>query len=406
MDERFDRPVRRRRVFYIPGFDPYPPRRYREFYRKEGADQARYSGYRINLRGAGPAAWEVDAVVEDQEVSAHVDVLVWSDIVNASMDQGICATYIQMCRTAWIYIGSGALFRLMRLRRGPVIAALYPVAFLLLQLLMAATLVGLIGFIGYELLPISIAWVSLLLGAVAGAVLMRAGRRLDNRILAYYLMHDYAFSAELRGAYPDALEERIRQFEDQIAEAMVDPETDEVLIVGHSSGAYLGVSVLADLLRDGRLEQSKAAVGFLSLGQVVPMVSFLPKADRLRRDLHDLSKTDALAWVDITALGDGCAFALCDPVAVSGVAPAEGQRWPLVISAAFSRTLGADQWKRLRRAWFRLHFQYLYALPHAEDYDYFRVTAGPLTLAARYEERQPSPSTIRKAISRYRSMDA
>lgn len=405
MDERFDRPVRRRRVFYIPGFDPYPPRRYREFYRKEGADQARYSGYRINLRGAGPAAWEVDAVVEDQEVSARVDVLVWSDIVNASMDQGICATYIQMCRTAWIYIGSGALFRLMRLRRGPVIAALYPVAFLLLQLLMAATLVGLIGFIGYELLPMSIAWVSLLLGAVAGAVLMRAGRRLDNRILAYYLMHDYAFSAELRGAYPAALEERIRQFEDQIAEAMGDPETDEVLIVGHSSGAYLGVSVLADLLRDGRLEQSKAAVGFLSLGQVVPMVSFLPKADRLRRDLHDLCKTDALAWVDITALGDGCAFALCDPVAVSGVAPAEGQRWPLVISAAFSRTLGADQWKRLRRAWFRLHFQYLYALPHAEDYDYFRVTAGPLTLAARYAERQPSPSTIRKAISRYRSMD-
>ncbi len=405
MDERFDRPVRRRRVFYIPGFDPYPPRRYREFYRKEGADQARYSGYRINLRGAGPAAWEVDAVVEDQEVSARVDVLVWSDIVNASMDQGICATYIQMCRTAWIYIGSGALFQLMRLRRGPVIAALYPVAFLLLQLLMAATLVGLFGYIGYELLPISIAWVSLLLGAIAGATLMRAGRRLDNRILAYYLMHDYAFSAGLRGAYPTALENRLRQFEDQIAEAMADPATDEVLIVGHSSGAYLGVSVLADLLRDGRLEQSKAAVGFLSLGQVVPMVSFLPKADRLRRDLHDLSQSDALAWVDITALGDGCAFALCDPVAVSGVAPAEGQRWPLVISAAFSRTLGADQWKRLRRAWFRLHFQYLYALPNAEDYDYFRVTAGPLTLAARYAERQPSPSTIRKAISCYRRMD-
>lgn len=405
MDHSFDRPVRRRRVFYIPGFDPYPPRRYREFYRKEGADQARYSGYRIKLRGVGPAAWEVDAMVEDQDVSARVDVLVWSDIVNASMDQGIFATYLQMCRTAWIYIGSGALFRLMRLRRGPVIAALYPVAFLLLQLILAAVLVGLIGFIGNELLPQRISWVGYVFGVIAGVMLLRAGRRLDNRILAYYLMHDYAFSAELHGAYPPALESRLRQFEDQIAEAMADHATDEVLIVGHSSGAYLGVSVLADMLRDGRLAESQAAVGFLSLGQVVPMVSFLPKADRLRRDLHDLSQTDTLAWVDITALGDGCAFALCDPVAVSGVAPTEGQRWPLVISAAFSRTLGADQWKRLRRAWFRLHFQYLYALPHAEDYDYFRVTAGPLTLGARYAERQPSPSTIRKSISRYRSMD-
>ena len=37
--------VFRRRVFYIPGYDPIPPRRYRELYRKEGTDQARrYSG--------------------------------------------------------------------------------------------------------------------------------------------------------------------------------------------------------------------------------------------------------------------------------------------------------------------------------------------------------------------------
>ena len=32
--------VFRRRVFYIPGYDPVHPRRYRELYRKEGADQA------------------------------------------------------------------------------------------------------------------------------------------------------------------------------------------------------------------------------------------------------------------------------------------------------------------------------------------------------------------------------
>jgi len=36
--------VRRRRVFYIPGYDPIHPRRYRELYRKEGAslEQAFY----------------------------------------------------------------------------------------------------------------------------------------------------------------------------------------------------------------------------------------------------------------------------------------------------------------------------------------------------------------------------
>lgn len=403
MDERFDRPVGRRRVFYIPGFDPYPPRRYREFYRKEGADQARYSGYRIDLRGVGTSAWEVDARIEGHDVSARVDVLVWSDIVNSSMDQGIGATYVQLLKTAWIYISTGTLWRLMQLRRGPVIAALYPVGFLLLQLVLAVLLACAIWTVVEFVLPGPLGMIGAVLGAMAGYGLLRAGRRLDNRILAYYLMHDYAFSAGLRGAYQPELEERLSEFADRIADAFADPTVDEVLVVGHSSGAYLGVSVLADLLRDGRLAHSQAAVGFLSLGHVVPMVSFLPDASRLRRDLHDLSLTDQLAWIDVTALGDGCAFAMCDPVGVSGVAP-EGQRWPIVISAAFSRTLGPEQWKRLRRSWFRLHFQYLFALPNAEDYDYFRVTAGPMTLGARFDGRAPSPSTKRAALSKYRSM--
>ena len=94
-----------------------------------------------------------------------------------------------------------------------------------------------------------------------------------------------------------------------------------MLVVGHSSGAHLAVSILADLIREG-VPQGGPALSFLSLGQVVPMVSFLPRAERLRADLHYLSARDELTWVDVTAPGDGCAFALCDPVAVTGVAPA------------------------------------------------------------------------------------
>ncbi len=51
--------------------------------------------------------------------------------------RAIPATYLQLVRTAWTYIAIGALWRLMRLRKGPVIAALYPVGMLLVQLLLA-----------------------------------------------------------------------------------------------------------------------------------------------------------------------------------------------------------------------------------------------------------------------------
>jgi acetyl esterase/lipase len=80
------------------------------------------------------------------------------------------------------------------------------------------------------------------------------------------------------------------QFGDLIAADLAD-DHDEVLIVGHSSGAHLAVSILADLIRDSRVPKDGSKLAFLSLGQVVLMVSFLPKADRLRRDLAFLSAT-------------------------------------------------------------------------------------------------------------------
>ena len=138
--------VRRRQVFYIPGYDPIHPRRYRELYRKEGAAQAAISGYQIALSpktGGGAYGWHVSARIEDAPVAAEFEVLVWSDLVRDSMSNGIPATYLQLLRTAWAYVGSGALWRLMRLRKGPVIAALYPVAMLLFQLAVAAALAGL-----------------------------------------------------------------------------------------------------------------------------------------------------------------------------------------------------------------------------------------------------------------------
>ena len=350
--------VGKRRVFYIPGYDPIHPRRYRELYRKEGAAQAAISGYDIALAAktaGGPYGWHVTGRIDGAVVEADFEVLVWSDIVKDSMGLGIAATYAQLARTAWIYIASGALGRLMRLRKGPVIAALYPVVFLLVQLVLALLLAWGLGWL-FALLHPWLAWSGLLVVPVV----LEWFRKRDGRFFAYYLMHDYAYSAQFRGANPPELEARMAEFGDRIAGALAEERLDEVLVVGHSSGAHLAVSILADLIRQGRVPESGPVLSFLSLGQVVPMVSFLPEAARLRGDLRYLSARENLAWVDVTAPGDGCAFALCDPVAVSGVAP-EDKRWPLVISAAFTQTLSPARWKELRWRFFRLHFQYLCA---------------------------------------------
>ncbi|KAA8609519.1 hypothetical protein AL036_03875 [Salipiger aestuarii] len=400
--------VRRRRVFYIPGYDPIHPRRYRELYRKEAAAQAAISGYDITLSpktGGGAYGWQVDSVQDGATTHAEVEVLVWSDIVRGSMSNTIAATYLQLLRTSWEYIVTGALRRLMRLRKGPVIAALYPVGALILQLVLALAA----GGAGFALIGLSAPWIgwgatligALVWGALTVAVL-RWFKARDGKFYAYYLMHDYAYSAQSRGANPPPLEQRMAQFADTVAQALTQ-DVDEVLVVGHSSGAHLAVSILADVLRAGRMPKGGPRLAFLSLGQVVPMVSFLRGAWRLRADLAWLSACGDLTWVDVTAPGDGCAFALCDPVAVSGVAP-DDKRWPLVFSAQFTKSLTPETWAGLRWRFFRLHFQYLCAFDRPLDYDYFRITAGPLSLATRYAGRPPSASRIDVAASKFTSV--
>jgi len=404
-------PVRRRAVFHIPGFDPMPPRTYRERYRREAARQAEHSGHSITVTPAktpGAYGWHVAARIEGEETTTDIELLHWADIVRASMEGGVLATYGQLLRTAWVYLGSGALFRLMRLRKGPLIAALYPVVMLLLQLA-AAALAGIVVVLALlragEALGMAGAaglGLAVIAGLGAGALILRLFRRRDP-LLAWYLMHDYAFTASMNGAYPPVQEARMAAFADRIAAALAS-DFDEVLVVGHSSGAHIAISVLADLLRDGRVPGDRPALSLLTLGQVVPMVSFLPGAARLRGDLAELSRSDRLAWVDVTAPGDGCCFALCDPVAVSGMT-APGKRWPLVLSAVFSKTLSPEAWRALRWRFFERHFQYLNAFDNLPDdpgaYDYFAVTAGPQTLAARFAARRPSASRIERAVNPY-----
>jgi len=405
MAENIEQTVRTRRVFYIPGYDPIHPRRYRELYRKEGSAQARISDYQIALSpktGGGNYGWNVAAHIDGVDVEAQVDVLVWSDIVRISMSNSILATYGQLVQTAWVYIASGALWRLMKLRKGPVIAALYPVGMLLLQLLIAA-LAGKLLYAGLTFFG-GPAWFKGIVAAAGvglGWQVLRWFKKHDGKLFAYYLMHDYAFGAATRGANPPALETRMTEFGDAIAQALRS-DVDEVLVVGHSSGAHLGVSILADLIRAGRVPADGPALAFMTLGQVVPMVSFLRDAHRLRADLRFLSQCEGLTWVDVTAPGDGCAFALCDPVAVSGVAP-EDKRWPLVFSAAFTQSLTPARWKELRWRFFRLHFQYLCAFDAPKDYDYFQITAGPHSLAERYAGRPASRSRIVKPVNKFTS---
>lgn len=400
--------VKRRRVFYVPGYDPFPPRRYRELYRREGVKQAEISGYALSMAAQDTAAegygWTVQTDIDVQITDTHVTVLAWADLVQASMQRGVFSAYLLLVRTLWIFISTGALWAMIRLRPGPMLAGLWPSGMLVGQLLVAGLAgwglgAGLMWLTGGGWLISLVAWGVGLGFAVA---LLKAFQRWDAKLFVYYLLYDFAYTAAHRGRYDPALALRLTDFATQVRKALIEGGVDEVLVIGHSSGASLAVSVVAEVLRSG-VPKDGPALALLTLGEAIPVQSFLPHAHRLRQDLRALSNSAAITWIDITAKADGVCFGLCDPVAVTGVAPPD-QRWPLVISAAFSEALTPPTWTRLRRKFFQLHFQYLAAFDAPRDYDYFQITAGPQTLSARYQGRKPSPSRIARALSPHRSL--
>lgn len=381
MDRPAARLIKTRQVFYIPGFDPFPARRYRELYRKESKAQAQISRYHLSMKADGPG-WRTSFQDTQTEtlVETRFQVLSWSDVVKSQMRGGPLRLLMKLARTAWVYGAARAYSRLWSLRRGPVLAVIYPVFGFLLQLSVIAAvsmmvslwLVAMVGPWGWGALLI--AW-PLWMGCV----------RLDRRLFIHYLLHDFAASARREGAMSKDMHARIQIFRQRISDAL-ESDVDEVLIVGHSSGAHIAALTLAPFA-----ENETGKLGFVTLGHVFPMLGLLRKADDLRAAVRRLGTGD-IPWIDVSSLADGCAFALCHPVSV--ITDCDAPKWPLVFSAAFSKSVAPDRLAAMRGRFFRKHFQYLCAFDRPEYFDYFALTAGPQSLWMRYHERPASKSVI------------
>lgn len=393
-----EQPVARRIVFYLPGYDPIPPRRYRELYRSEGAKQAAISGYdlkTIGQTGTSSYGWAAQFADGTAQTSTQIEFLQWNDIVQKSMQFNILKTYLKMFSTLGFYIRSRALLRLLRLRPQPMIAALYPVFMLSAQLGIAA-LAGRFLRRSIALIPHMPFALALTSGLLLSVAIVMLFRRYDRLFYAHYLALDYIFTAQSGGGLPEALAPRLAGFVARIKQSQ-NADFDEVLIVGHSTGAHLAVDVAADVLRDS---SANARLSLLTLGQVIPMVSFLPKAQLLRRNLNQLAQDPRLTWVDVSAPGDGACFALSDPVSVTGVDPQpDAKLWPRIISAAFSESLSKESQAKTRWRFFRRHIQYLCAFEHPRGYDYFAITAGPMSLRKRFGARGSSATRDERVLS-------
>jgi hypothetical protein len=382
--------VRRRHVLYLSGFDPNGPARYHAMYAEEAARQAAVSGYRITVgarqrTGAHASSWDVAWESDGgSSVTTRYEFLRWDDIVREHWPRG----QVRLLATTWWttaqLIRGGALWRILQTSWPAFLALAAP------GLWMVATAVG-----GITALALSASLVAA--GqAVAGGLcavgglsgLWALGRWAQARLQMAWLMRSaQVIVHQARGDIP-ALDERLDAFTGRLIELAGSPDIDELLVVGHSSGAMLAVSIVARALaREPALMAQPAAPALLTLGQCIPVLSYQPEATRFRAELATLRHAHQLTWIDVTAPPDGCCFALIDPTEVCEDGIAAEQRHeggPKRLSPRFAQLFHEARYHEIRSDKYRCHFQYLMAGEIRSDYDYFAVTAGPVSLASRY----------------------
>mgnify|MGYP006173886705 FL=1 len=215
-------------------------------------------------------------------------------------------------------------------------------------------------------------------------------KRLDRAFSIHWLTRIYAFNLLQARRQVPALDRRLDDFARLIAEETRAGDADEILVIGHSTGAQTAVSLLARALAiDPELGRHGPVVSFLTLGSSISMLSWQPEAQWFRQALQRVAGEPDIDWIDFTITQDGACFALHDPVESAGLAHPPGtEPKPKLLSVKLFDLFAPDAFRRIRRNWYRVHFQYLMASDRLGDYDYFAITAGPSTLADRYAHRE------------------
>ena len=375
--------VRTRRVHYFSGFDPRGAGHYHRLYREESQKQSSHNGAQIGIGTRSKlneivSAWRVDADWSGQQTHTDYQFMHWDDLVRTNWQRNAVRLWMS---GLWPYLQlltCGAWVRMWKIAKPVAISGAFPMVLFVLSVV-AASVAWLMA--GAAFFGLGFGWLlSIIVGGISAAVTMWGGLLLSEKLGGQWLLRTFLFVYEWgRGNHPQ-LEQRFKSFVQHIIDEQTTNPVDEVLLVGHSIGTMVAVEVASRLSSEFGSNNQDGAIRLLTLGQCIPVLSFIPQAKAFREALASMTKMGAIPWTDVTIPPDPLCFYNLDPVKVSGVNAPPSYATQLAIARVF-RMFKKETYATLRWNKLRLHFQYLMASELPADYDYFLMTAGPHTLA-------------------------
>lgn len=367
--------VKRRIVYYLSGFDPRGVRHYHALYKEHFEKQSMINGITGTVSSRKKVhnhlyQWEIDAHDKGESVQTSYRFLSWDDIIRDEWSSGLISYYKDLMYCIIAYIFNGLVFSFAKASPKQMMAAFYPVVYLL-GALVAALYGGmtLYGWWG--------GWISVLPSIAVSVGILLLFERFGNKIGVFWLLRIYAFSVRWGKGEVRAIEERIDHFAQEIARALKEEDADEILLVSHSVGTILAVSILARAL--GKVDDCRDRFAMVTLGECIPLVSFQPNAQEYRAELQSIACQKDLLWIDYTAPIDGACFPLHDFMKSSGIS-LEKEEGPKYLSPKFYKLFNQKTYQQLRKDWYKTHFLYLMSTEKIGAYDYYAITAGTNTI--------------------------
>ncbi len=344
--------VAKRLVFHLGGYDPVTShagarnRFVRELKRLEPTWSAKVSTGSMQ-EGVDGTEWSVFANGPNWHVETDFHLIRWDDLIAKFSSRTIWYRVAVGFITFLDFIIAGALWGYLRSSWRYAVFFLYPfVTF-------GASVAAAYFVWAYAWEANATIYVLVALGFVLSMLVVGCWRWLHLGIL----FDDWIFSrAYIRWSDP-IIEQRL----DRIAHKMVaiaqGSDADELLVIGHSLGAVVGVDLLDRVLKlDPSFGEKGMPVTFLSIGSSILKIGLHGGANRFRAAVDRVARAPGIFWGEYQARIDIMNFYNTNPMAEMSLSTENG---PVVRLVEFSQMLRRDIYRSIRLRFYRVHCQFV-----------------------------------------------
>jgi pimeloyl-ACP methyl ester carboxylesterase len=195
------------------------------------------------------------------------------------------------------------------------------------------------------------------------------------------------------------MDEHMENWSRVICDAIRCNAHDEILLIGHSTGGALVVDLAARVAERCRREGiSPAGFEIMTIGSTLLKIGLHPAARQFRQRAQALAQHREVGWYEYQSLTDIINFYKCDPFAMMGLRHDRPDEFPAIRQIRMRDMLRKDIYKRLKRSFFRVHYQFINANSKPYFYDFCMICFGGTSLPRRFNSNRLGFDIDRKPL--------